>query len=226
MTRFPNGNKYESKYNNNSIRVKHVYNTLSMVNQVFYTLYTYKIRKGYNMIELKINLGVFYLELHMGSKAKLSSLSSWFKLPKKADEGVPPKFDKPTSIREVENSFDEEEYFDDIPKTHISEIAEKYAKQLETESNIAFPPSTPLESAINDIGADVHSSTASDSDFFNPKVVKSGIYSLEEDDHLLDEFSDLPDVEIITDDYELQLEEVAKKVNNRYLAFKESHGID
>lgn len=166
------------------------------------------------MIELKINFKFFKLEMLIGGKVK-----PWFKS-EITEEGETPK-----NTNQENNSFDEN-IGEKTPVTHISELAQQYQKELNT--NQAFPPETSTppssvsETYIN--RSDVSSFTSEP--IFLPKT--EGIYDIggKDSDPIGAEYEDYPDVEIISDDYEVRLEKATKLANQRYATYKETHDIN
>ena len=177
------------------------------------------------MIEIKMQFKYFNLEMFIGKRKGVTPNlhSPWFT---KADEDVP--LDNPIDTHQ-EIYFDE--YIDEkTPTTHITQLAEKYQTELNT--NQGFPPETktPPMSTVLDTHtnrADVSSFTPSSISLPENETI-AGLYNIgsEEDDLMAKDFENYPDVEIIDDEYEVRLTKATKLANQRYATYKETHNID
>lgn len=173
------------------------------------------------MIELKIQLKYFKLEMLIGKKS-----TPWFKR-ENADTGeIAEEGESPINTHQednpYENSFDE--YMVQTPNTQISELAQKYQAEL---NNQGFPPETKTPpSTVLDINTNraVVSSTSSSISLSK----NEGIYDIGDidDDPMSEDYKDYPDVEIMDDEYEVRLMKATKLANQRYATYKETHNID
>lgn len=153
------------------------------------------------MIEIKIE----NVNIHIKSVNDLEKVSSWFNLPNNIKESADTSDYTRTynnadaSIEEqinTNNPFD----VDSLPNTHISEIAKQYADELNS-SNKRQP-------------------SILDPYFFDKD--ENGLYDLSKQDHLEGEYNDIPDVEIVTDEYEKQMQQVVERANLRYATYQNS----
>lgn len=167
------------------------------------------------MIEIKIKFKYFNFELLIGNTVNNDSPSPnpWWKnnkgeIPNEEDE----------DIIANQEEVDEEIHW----KTHISEMANKYQTELNTQ---AIPSKSNLDS-ININRSDV-SSLSSEPIFLHQNKDIYGIYNIDKDnDELRTVYNDYPDVEIIDDEYEKQLSRATKRANQRYATYKDTHDID
>lgn len=153
------------------------------------------------MIEIKIE----NVHIHIKSVNDLEKVSSWFNLPSNIKEssntnGYSHTYNNAdTGIEEqinTNNPFD----VDSLPNTHISEIAKQYTNELNS-SNKRQP------SMLNPYSFDRD---------------ENGLYDLSKQDHLEGEYNDIPDVEIVTDEYEKQMQQVVERANLRYATYQNS----
>lgn len=183
------------------------------------------MKGGTNMIELKINFKYFKLEMLIGEKGSL--INPWHKVEEsvRADKGdeVAEEHTLPKNAYQEDYS-DEKDYgnYLESSPTQITELAEKYHNELLNKVSPPKPSSQGLDTYNN--RASASSSVAFDPTFFETNM--DGLYELSKEDHLSEQFEDLPDVEIIDDEYETGLMRATKLANQRYLAYKESHGIE
>lgn len=154
------------------------------------------------MIEIKIE----NVHIHVGSLKDLENISPWFNLPSKVEESADRgDYSADTGVEEQIKtniiSFD----VDTLPNTHISEIAKQYASELNSSKSSSENKSQP---------------SMLDPYFFDKD--ENGLYDLSKQDHLEGQYNDIPDVEIVTDEYERQMQQVVERANLRYATYQNS----
>lgn len=153
------------------------------------------------------------VHIHVNSTDDLKKVNPWFtlkddKTKKSADTNVYTRTysNSDTGTYEpINKSFSD--MLDELPKTQISELAEQYTNELNSKK-VKFPSDKNETKSIEKT-----ESFVPDSD---------GLYDLKEYDHLKSSYDDMPDVEIITDEYEKQMQGVVERANLRYALYQQS----